>query len=187
VLKIDVLNYFGGVSDTAKALRMHENSVRRWPDKLSKIMAQRVERESKGSLLTDESLKKGLKPRFDWDRYIENAKYHDVMFYSGFYGGLPYIPSMFSPDKKKIYLTTVDIAYDVDNIEMILKQMDMLIDDYKREFDRIKSCCEWSFKKMFLIELDYIMLVTALSNNYNLPEDYKYAKYYLKKALLPCL
>lgn len=56
MLKKDVIEHFGGRAQTARALRIHENSVRRWPLVLTDAVAYRVELASKGALKTNETL-----------------------------------------------------------------------------------------------------------------------------------
>jgi len=56
MLKKDVLDYFGGLMPTARAMRLHENSVRRWPDVLPESVQYRVELVTKGKFKSRETL-----------------------------------------------------------------------------------------------------------------------------------
>lgn len=53
--KIDVINYFGSVAKTARALRINESTVYRWGEELSDKTAFKVELVTKGKFLTEES------------------------------------------------------------------------------------------------------------------------------------
>ena len=53
--KEDVLNYFGGVTATARALRITHSAVSQWKDELSGQTAFKVELVSKGYFKTDET------------------------------------------------------------------------------------------------------------------------------------
>ena len=53
--KSDVIAYFGTRAATARALRLHENSVRRWPDVLTDHIAYKIELATNGALKTDET------------------------------------------------------------------------------------------------------------------------------------
>jgi len=58
MLKKDVLEFFGGLPETARALRMHEVSIRRWPDVVPTQSEYLVELATKGKIKSDETLKK---------------------------------------------------------------------------------------------------------------------------------
>ena len=55
MLKNDVLEYFGGINQTAKALRLSYQAVYQWPEVLTDRIAYRVELVTKGALKTDET------------------------------------------------------------------------------------------------------------------------------------
>jgi len=55
--KSDVIDFFGNKAATARALRIHENSVNRWPDVLSEAIAFKVELATRGALKSNETLK----------------------------------------------------------------------------------------------------------------------------------
>jgi predicted nucleotidyltransferase len=55
--KTEVLEYFGGVAKTARAMRLTAASVYRWPDELTDLLAYRVELATKGALKSDETLR----------------------------------------------------------------------------------------------------------------------------------
>jgi hypothetical protein len=54
--KIEVIEFFGSKAATSRALRIHENSVNRWPDVLSDAIAFKVELVTRGALLSDETI-----------------------------------------------------------------------------------------------------------------------------------
>jgi hypothetical protein len=56
MLKKDVIEYFGGLAQTSRALRIHENSVRRWPDELTDNIQFKVELVTKGKFKSRETL-----------------------------------------------------------------------------------------------------------------------------------
>ena len=56
MLKKEVIEYFGGLLETSRALRVHENSVRRWPDELTKKLEFRVELVTNGHFKSRETL-----------------------------------------------------------------------------------------------------------------------------------
>jgi len=56
MLKKDVIEYFGGLAQTARALRIHENSVRRWSDVLTDNIQYKVELVTKGKFKSRETL-----------------------------------------------------------------------------------------------------------------------------------
>jgi len=55
--KKEVIEHFGSKAATARALRIHENSVRRWPLVLTDAIAYRVELATKGALKSNETLR----------------------------------------------------------------------------------------------------------------------------------
>ena len=59
MLKKDVLEFFGGLPETARALRMHEASVRRWPEVIPTQSEYLIELATKGKIKSDETLRKG--------------------------------------------------------------------------------------------------------------------------------
>lgn len=53
--KEEVLNYFGGVSATARALRITHSAVSQWKDELTGSIAFKVELVSNGHFKTEET------------------------------------------------------------------------------------------------------------------------------------
>lgn len=149
--KETVINYFGGVKETSKAMKMHENSVRRWKDDLPLAIQCRVEFLSRGALLSDDSIEKGIKPKFDWERYANTAKYIDVIDRVGHVFGLPRIPTIISPDGTKVLLKTSDIVYQTDDYDGLNRALKYILHEVKIKSKEIKH----SFRDLYLLELDF--------------------------------
>jgi len=57
VKKSEVIDFFGNRAAVARALRIHENSVNRWPEVLSDAIAFKVELVTRGALKSDETIR----------------------------------------------------------------------------------------------------------------------------------
>lgn len=114
---------------------------------------------------------------FDWDKYRDTATYNNVL--NGMSNSRLIIPTMFSPDKKLIYLKTYDVDFetnDADTLNRILNQLYVSLENEARKID-------WSFEKMYLLQVDYLTIWGILDNLQALPDDYKYPEYYLEKVV----
>lgn len=61
MLKSDVVNYFGSIAKTARALRISYQAVKKWPEELTDRIAWKVELVTNGALKTNETfLLKGI-------------------------------------------------------------------------------------------------------------------------------
>ncbi len=48
--KADVIEFFGGVTETAKALKIKSQAVSQWPDEVPELRAYQIEAITKGAL-----------------------------------------------------------------------------------------------------------------------------------------
>lgn len=55
--KTDVIEYFGGASATARALRISRQALYKWPEELTERIAFRVELATNGKLKTQETIR----------------------------------------------------------------------------------------------------------------------------------
>ena len=114
--------------------------------------------------------------RFDWDKYVRSASYYAVL------DGTDYshkIPTMFSPDKKQIYLQSDDIAYDVEDIEMLKLKLSALLERLKKEARSV----DWSYEKLYLLQVDYLTIFTILADRSALPDDHNSPEENLRIAM----
>jgi len=115
------------------------------------------------------------KPSFDWDKYMRIETYNKVL------DGISrlHIPTMFSPDKKLIYLKTYESEFETDdakNLNIILEELYVSLQNEARNID-------WSCEKLYLLEVDYITVWEILYNLVALPDDYQDPEYYLKEIM----
>lgn len=117
------------------------------------------------------------KPLFDWDKYMRTETYDKVL--DGMHGLRLSTPTMFSPDKKLIYLKTYDVEFETDDavtLNRILEELYILLQNEACNID-------WSCEKLYLLEVDYTIIWEILSNLEALPDDYQYPEYYLKEVM----
>ena len=88
------------------------------------------------------------------------------------------MPTMFSPDRKKIYLVTLDIECETDNVDFLNIVLKNLYRDLVHEFTSISD----SLETAYLHQVDYLAVWKVLFEKNALPEDYECPEYYLKKA-----
>ena len=115
--------------------------------------------------------------KFNWDNYIDTASYNKVLDGMGCFRKL--IPTMFSPDKEQIYLKTDDIAYNVNDIDILNLKLTELLERIK---DKARSV-KWSYETLYLLQVDYLAISSILNDKDELPEGYKYPEYYLELAM----
>lgn len=114
---------------------------------------------------------------FDWDRYMNSSSYNAVL--DGMRIARLIIPTMFSPDKKLIYLATLDISIPTDNKEQLNAKFADTYESIKREVRNMV----WSCEKLYRLQVDYLILFNILSNLDALPEGYQHPEYYLELAM----
>jgi hypothetical protein len=180
MLKKDVISYFGGVKETSDKMRMHENSVRRWPSILPHAVAYKVELLTYGALLTDKSIKEGVLPRFDWDKYAESVTYREI---SKDVNGLSHVPTMFSSDKTQIYIKTEDESYSVDNYEGLRRRMSDILHEMSKAKKDIDINVVWSYRQIYLLESDYLTIWDILKENNELPDEHKWPEQNLRDVI----
>jgi hypothetical protein len=89
------------------------------------------------------------------------------------------IPTMFSPDKKLIYLKTYDQAFATDDVETLNRIFQELHLSLQNEARKLDFSCE----DLYLLEIDYTTIWRILNNLEALPDDYQYPEYYLKEVM----
>jgi len=115
--------------------------------------------------------------KFNWDNYMNTVSYNTVLDGMGAFREL--IPTMFSPDKEQIYLKTDDVAYNVNDTDVLNLKLTELLESIKNEARSVK----WSYEDLYLLEVDYLAIASILDDKNKLPEEYKYPEYYLELAM----
>lgn len=114
---------------------------------------------------------------FDWDKYFSKAKYKEIADSSPDLRSRRH-PTVYSPDGKWIYLSSLDIdveIHDLDELKIILKH---LINSYKSEIaQEIKSSI--NHLRLWRIRVDCIEICGLIRN---LVEDHE--NYYDPDSLL---
>ena len=114
---------------------------------------------------------------FNWDEYILTESYETVRV--GFDVSIPETPTMFSPDKKLIYLREYDVAFKTDDVETLNKILKELYVSLLNEARNIV----WSCERLYLLEVDYMAIWKILRDIEALPDDYQYPEYYLEEVM----
>ena len=114
---------------------------------------------------------------FDWDKYMRTETYTKVL--DGMRGSRLLIPTMYSPDKRLIYLKTYDVDFCTDDVDTLNKILDELYVSLQKEASNI----DWSFEQLYLLQVDYLTIWSILRDQQALPDDYKYPDYYLKEVV----
>lgn len=114
---------------------------------------------------------------FDWDKYMRTETYTKVL--DGMRGSRLLIPTMYSPDKRLIYLKTYDLDFRTDDVDTLNKILDELYVKLQNEASKI----DWSFEDLYLLQVDYLTIWSILRDQQALPNDYKYPEYYLEEVV----
>ena len=114
---------------------------------------------------------------FNWDQYMNSASYNAVL--DGMFAARLIIPTMFSPDKKVIYLASLNIDIPTDNIEQLNAEFAHIYESIKHEVRNMV----WSCQKLYRLQVDYLILFNILSNLAALPDGYEHPEYYLELAM----
>jgi hypothetical protein len=70
------------------------------------------------------------KRNFDWDNYLSQAPYRDIVALSpGLSRDRP--PTMYSPDRSLLYLSSQDLDVDTDNVPQLQQFLMMVLDTYR--------------------------------------------------------
>lgn len=115
--------------------------------------------------------------KIDWDNYLSTMSYEKVRI--DLDAIIPVTPTMFSPDNDLILLQSDDVSYETDDTEMLNKVLNTLYDKLKRAALEI----DWSFERLYLLEVDYLTVHKILAAKNALPEDYEYPEYYFKNIV----
>ena len=118
-----------------------------------------------------------MKKKFNWDEYIERTPYNTVL--NGMESVRRIIPTMYSNDKEQIYLKTQDIEYEVNDTESLNRILPEILESLKEEAKNAK----WSYERLYLLEIDYLIVSSILNDQCALPEEYKHPEHYLKLAM----
>lgn len=105
------------------------------------------------------------RPTFNWDAYAAKAKFDELRDLAVVHGRLP---TMYNPDRTAVYLSSQDIAVNVDDLE----EIQALLEEVKRSFFTTLNHQEHSYKKLHELETDYELLANLLSNLESPPEHY---------------
>ncbi|NTW99064.1 MAG: hypothetical protein HGB35_03890 [Geobacteraceae bacterium] len=114
---------------------------------------------------------------FNWDKYIRTETYDKVLDGMGL--SRPLMPTMFSPDKKLIYLKTYDVAFETDNAKILNSILEELFVSLRNEARKIV----WSCERLYLLQVDYMTIWRILCDIEALPDDYQYPEYYLEEVM----
>ena len=114
---------------------------------------------------------------FDWDNYMNTTPYNEVL--KGMEWARKIIPTMFSPDKKQIYLKTDDAAYEVENTHALNTKLLELLKRIEEEVKNMDLFCE----NLYLLQVDYLIIWAILENQSALPADYEYPEFYFRNAM----
>jgi len=115
--------------------------------------------------------------KFDWDRYLREETYNKVL--EGMEDVRKIIPTMFSPDKKLIYLKTQDLDFETGDKASLTSLLDELLEELRLESSRIK----WSFERLYLLQIDFRIVYLLLSNLDALPADSEPPETHLEKIV----
>jgi len=103
---------------------------------------------------------------FDWDKYLSNAKYKEVRDSSpDLSSRRP--PTMYSPDRKWIYLSSQDIDFETNDLNGLKSILESLTSYYKLTREMHKSNLI-----LHLIKIDFIEVCGLIANLVDNPEDY---------------
>ena len=117
------------------------------------------------------------KDTFNWDEYLESTPYKQVL--DGMRPARLIIPTMFSPDKKLLYLKSHDIDVSTEDPEQLKKMFDATCSDLEHEA-KIQNT---SFEKLYIHQIDYLMLWHLLRDlDVKLPEEHEIPEVYLQKV-----
>src|SRR5688572_29614662 len=105
------------------------------------------------------------RPTFNWDAYAAKAKFEEIRDLSASHGRLP---TMYNPDRTAVYLSSQDIAVNVDDLE----DLQSLLREVKQSFFATLNRQDHSYKKLHELETDYELLANLLSNLESPPEHY---------------
>lgn len=105
------------------------------------------------------------RPTFNWDAYAAKAKFEELRGLAVVHGRLP---TMYNPERTAVYLTSQDLAVNVDDIDEIQR----LIGEVRKSFFATLDQKDNSYKKLHELETDYELLASLLSNLENPPEHY---------------
>ena len=113
---------------------------------------------------------------FNYDAYLENAAYFDVVNQSFRLSYSP--PTMTTPDGQRLYLASLDIDVAIDDTKFLLTLLDMILDRIRSEIGHFN----WSCRRVARLETDYLAVWELLDDANVLPEDYEFPEYYLELA-----
>lgn len=114
---------------------------------IKSIKSRRLQRGSKMS-----------KNQFDWDGYIRNASYSMIYNYSPALISMGRLPTIYSPDRKLLYLSSQDNHVETDNIKALESILCKLTEAYQSAIKKK------DYKKMWLIKIDGREVSNLLSN-----------------------
>ena len=104
---------------------------------------------------------------FDWDKYLSDSKYKEVRNSSpDLSSRRP--PTMYSPDRKWIYLSSQDIDFETNDLNGLKSILEALSSSYNLTREMHKS----DYLKLYLIRIDFIEVCRLIANLVDNPEDY---------------
>ncbi len=107
---------------------------------------------------------KSKKPDFSWDAYLDSETYNHVL--DGMRPARELIPTMFSPDKKSLFLRSDGLCVETNDLTTLRNLLESKYRDLKSEYQQMKVSCE----KLYHLQVDFLILWRLLANNEALEE-----------------
>ena len=113
---------------------------------------------------------------FAWDDYVKVVPYRKVL--EGMESTRLIMPTMFSPDRREVYLRSQDTTIGTDDIKRLKCFWGMIY----RQLRLVLATMNWSCEEAYLLQVDYVIVWSLLYQFDALPDDYMFPEYYLRKA-----
>lgn len=125
-----------------------------------------------------------MRRRFNWDNYCEHAKFTDVKSLA-FGLSIRPVPSMYSPDKKLLYLSSLDLDVSLASRSELLMILQKLEEEFARLHYLVFSQGGNLYSELATCRKDFIEVCSVLYSidPDNIPDGVVDPDFYLKEAI----